>query len=316
MIITTEPDFWHAYSQRPLLDRIDTAPKEVLQYVTAVNAAASSEAELKPALPYQIPSDFLADIRAAIAQLPAIVQAKLEPRLLGIFLASGVGSSAITDVVAQQDGRLIGAVVLLDAEVFLTRSANVWMEWKESTPFTQHPDFQLKAQIAAPDGDHRQQALQYLLLHESGHVLSVDTEFLPNWWSGSQKFKDTEEYSFLSICWQIAMNGDIIPLIRHNFEQRSKIAYYSSSRLAAENMTAIYQNLSRTAFPTLYASTTVYEDFADSFASYVHVVLMKKPWQIEIFQADQLVLRFSDFWNSPRAQRKAQIFAEFLQASP
>jgi hypothetical protein len=316
VIITTEPDFWHAYSQRPLLDRIDTAPKEVLQYVTAINAAAYPEAELKPVLPYQIPSDFLADVRTAIAQLPAIVQAKLEPRLLGIFLASGVGSSAITDVVAQQDGRLIGAVVLLDAEVFLTRSANVWMEWKESTPFTQHPDFQLKVQIASPDSDHRQQALQYLLLHEFGHVLSVDTEFLPNWWSGSQKFKDTEEYSFLSICWQIAMNGDIIPLIRHNFENRSKIAYYTKPQLGAEHMSAVYQSLNRTAFPTLYASTTVYEDFADSFASYVHVVLMKKPWQVQVFEANQLVLSFSDFWSSPRAQRKAQIFAEYLQASP
>ncbi|MBC3808936.1 hypothetical protein H8K52_16470 [Undibacterium seohonense] len=316
MIIATEPDFWRAHSKHPLLDRIGTAPKELLHYVTAVNAAAYPEAVSQPVLPYQIPSDFLDDIRGAIAQLPEIVQTKLESCLLGVFLASGVGSSAITDVVVQQDGRLLGSVVLLDAEVFLTRSANVWMTWKESTPFAAHSDVQLNAQIAYPEDDHRQQALQYLLLHEFGHVLSVDTEFLPNWWLGSQKFKDTEEYSFLSICWQIAMNGDIIPLIRHNFEQRSKITYYTKPQLDAECMSAVYQSLSHTSFPTLYASTTVYEDFADSFASFVHVVLMKKPWQIQIFQANQPVLRFFDFWSSSRAQRKAQIFAKFLQASP
>ena len=314
MIITSDLDFWQRQSQLPLLERISTAPPEVIDYVTAVNLAANPDGLHVPVSPYSLPPDFLMDVQAAIAELPAIVKNKLEPRLLGIFLASGVGSSAITDVVSAPDGRVLGALVLLDAEAFLMRSANAWMGWKESTPFTANVDFELQAQIADQASDHRQQALQYLLLHEFGHVLSIDTEFLPNWWIGSQKFKDTEEYSFLSICWQIAMNGNIIPLIRHQFEQRSLLTYYGNPQLNADQMPAVYQALSRTAFPSLYASISVYEDFAESFASYVHVVLMQKPWRIQVFQHANAVFEFADYWTSSRAQRKAQLFAEFLGA--
>lgn len=314
MIITSDLDFWQRQSQLSLLERISTAPPEVIDYVTAVNLAANPDGLHVSVSPYLIPPDFLMDVQAAVAELPAIVKSKLEPRLLGIFFASGVGSSAITDVVAGPDGRVLGALVLFDAEAFLMRSANAWMAWKESTPFAANADFELRALIADQANDHRQSALQYLLLHEFGHVLSVDTEFLPNWWIGSQKFRDTEEYSFLSICWQIAMNGNIIPLIRHHFEQRPLLTYYGSPQLNADQMPAVYQALSRTAFPSLYASTSVYEDFAESFATYVHVVLMHKPWQIQLFQHANAVVDFADYWTSSRAQRKAQLFAEFLGA--
>ncbi|WP_395012042.1 hypothetical protein [Undibacterium sp.] len=314
MIITSDLDFWHTQSQRSLLNRIATAPTELVDYVTAANANTRQQAEPKPVQAYIIPHDFLADIQAAIAQLPDVVKTKLESCLLGVYLASGVGSSAITDVIADRDGNLLGAVVLLDADVFLARSANVWMRWKEATPFLANTDYQLQAQIADTSDDHRQQALQYLLLHEFGHVLSINTEFLPNWWIGSQKFKETEEYSFLSICWQIAMNGNIIPLIRHNFEQRTAIHYYGDGQIDADQMSVTYQALERTGFPSLYAATSVYEDFAESFATYVHVVLMHKPWQIQILQDNQIIFSFADYWTSPRAQRKSQIFAEFLHS--
>lgn len=318
MITTSDPDFWHAQSKLPLLERIATAPQELLDYVSAVNAlqhTTSSAPPPEPAKAYQISPDFLNDVQNAIAQLPDSVQASLTPHLLGVFIASGVGSSAISDVIALPDGSILGAAVLLDANAFLMRSANAWMGWKESMPFTADARYQLRAQIADEDDDQRQHALQYLLLHEFGHVLSVNTEFLPNWWIGSQKFRDTEEYSFLAICWQIAMDGKIIPLLRHQFPQRAAVHYYPQTEeylIPAEQMAEVYQALDRTGFPSLYAATSVYEDFAESFASYVHVVLMHKPWRIQVLQGQEVVFNFADYWTSPRAQRKLKLFAELL----
>lgn len=320
MITTSDPDFWHAQSKLPLLGRIASAPQEVVDYVSAVNAlqhAEPSSSTPQAVQAYSLPADFLHDVREAIAQLPDSVQAHLAPRLLGVFVASGVGSSAITDVIASTDGRILGAVVLLDANAFLLRSANEWMRWKESMPFAAERGFELRAQIADEADNHRHQALQYLLLHEFGHVLSVNTEMLPNWWIGAQKFKDTEEYSFLSICWQIAMDGTIIPLLRHQFPQRAAIRYYAHSDdqlLPADQMVEVYRALDRTGFPSLYAATSVYEDFAESFASYVHVVLMHKPWRLQILHEQEPVLTFENYWMSPRAQRKAAIFAELLSS--
>lgn len=318
MITTSDPDFWYAQSKFPLLERITSAPQELLDYVSAVNSlqgADCSTSSPKPVQAYQISPDFLSDVQKAMAQLPASVQASLAPRLLGVFIGSGVGSSAISDVIALPDGSILGAVVLLDGDAFLMRSANDWMSWKESMPFTTDARYQLRAQIADEDDDQRQHALQYLLLHEFGHVLSVNTEFLPNWWVGSQKFKDTEEYAFLPICWQIAMDGKIIPLLRHQFPQRAAVQYYAQSEdnlIPAVQMAEVYQALERTGFPSLYAATSVYEDFAESFACYVHIVLMQKPWQIQILQGQEVVYCFTDYWKSPRAQRKLKIFSELL----
>ena len=319
MIISLIPEFWLAHSQRPLLQRIAAAPAEVVAYVNQVNASQAQSVAFEPlssTKSHSISPDFLSDISSAIAELPEQVKTKLEPHLLGVFIATGVGSSAITDVISDVDGKILGAVVLLDANAFASRSANKWMTWKESGPFTPNENDFLQAYIATPEQDHRKQALQYLLLHEFGHVLSMNTSYLPNWWIGSQKFKDTEEYSFLSICWQIAMRGEIIPLIRHDFEHRARVAYYGRGDgnvpLCASQMRPMYEALSRTGFPTLYAATTVYEDFAESFATYVHVVLMGKPWSLQIQQGDQLVFTFSEYWSSPRSQQKAKIFAQLF----
>ncbi|MBC3833113.1 hypothetical protein H8K33_16510 [Undibacterium amnicola] len=324
MISSSNPQFWRKQAQLPFLQRIAAAPAEVIDYVKQVNARESGSAiepALNPALTPSINqtdhvsslnSALLTDIRSAIAELPEQVKAKLEPKLLGVFLATGVGSSAITDVISDTDGNMLGAIVLLDSDAFLSRTANSWMAWKESSPFNTSAEYTLLANIAEPEQDQRKQALQYLLLHEFGHVLSMNTTYLPNWWIGSQKFKDTEEYSFLSICWQIAMSGEIIPLIRHNFEHRSGITYYGQAQLNASQMLAIYQALSGTGFSTLYAATTVYEDFAESFATYVHVVLMGKPWCIQICYREQTIFSFSDYWASPRSQQKAKIFEQLF----
>ncbi|MFZ6643377.1 hypothetical protein ACO0LL_26890 [Undibacterium sp. TC4M20W] len=310
MIVSSDVEYWLKQANLPLPDRIGKAPEELLAYVAKVNNCTSADQ-----LPAQVElnPDFLNDIRAAIADMPPVVLQLLDKPLLGVCLGRGLGSSAVTDVVTSPDGQILGLVTLMDADAFLGRTANDWASWKENTPFLPGSAFQVHLQIEAAENDNRKNAMQFLLLHEFGHVLTANSEFLPDWWIGSQKFRSTEEYSFLSLSWQIAMNGDIIPLLRHDFEHRKNLHFYSDQQVDGDLIPSIYKALEKTGFSSLYAATNAYDDFAEAFAMYVHSVMMGKPYRLSIRSGDEIIMEVADYWSSPRARSRKQLFAEYLR---
>ena len=194
MIYTQSPLQWESITQRPLDERIQSAPQELIDFIQQYNAATGN-----PAVPQTaaLDSEFLADLQSAIRELPEPVKLKLSPRLAGVFLMTGVGSSAVTDVVARADGSLIGAVVALDVEVFMHAKANAWASWRENTPFIQDGVHSVQAIIAEEAENSRKAALQFVLLHEFGHVLTANSHLMPNWWISPQNFQSTSTYQFL-----------------------------------------------------------------------------------------------------------------------
>jgi len=86
--------------------------------------------------------------------------------------------------------------------------------------------YRLEAQIAAPQDDHRQGALQYLLLHEFGHVLAAGRGLLPEWWNDAQAMRETDDYLYLPLAWRITPEKEVVPLPGNDFPLRGDIAYY------------------------------------------------------------------------------------------
>jgi hypothetical protein len=299
-----------------LIDRLGIAPDELIKHVASVNIASSKDDSPEHVV---LPPDFLADVRAAIAEIPPIILKLLDKPLLGVYFARGLGSSAITDIIISTEGTVLGVVTLLDADAFLHRSANEWATWKENTPFSPDAPYTINVLIETPENDNRKNAIQFLLLHEFGHVLTAKSDFLPDWWIGAQKFKSTDEYDYLCLSWQIAMSGEIIPLLREDFPCRKMISYYASEqseqRQDGNLIQEIYQSLEKTSFPTLYASTNAYDDFAEGFVTYVHHVLMKKPFEIILKSHQETIMQCADFWPSQRARKKLNFFATFLGQS-
>ena len=75
-----------------------------------------------------------------------------------------------------------------------------------------------------------------------------------------------------------------------------------------------YINLEKTNFPTLYAATHPADDWAESFASYVHSVLMKKPFNIKIKDTKnpEIYINFKLCWGKPRCANKEVFLAWML----
>lgn len=309
MIFTATPHYWEKMLDQPLERRYGSAPADLVDFVAQCNVAAGNPLQARSVLE---PVDFSLDIQQAIEELPLLVKEKLEPRLLGVFFMSGVGSSAITDVIAHANGDLIGAFVAIDIDIFLNRTANTWATWKESTPFAEFPGVHLQAFIANAADDNRKSGLQYLLLHEFGHVLTPANDFMPDWWLAASATKASSDYTFLPLSWQIKEGGEIVALPQEDFPLRQEVAYYAAPRLSASQMPALYRDLDKSGFPTLYAATCVYDDFAECFASYVHTVLLNKPYELHVYQDDRLVVQSGDFWKTRRSDAKAAFFQDFL----
>lgn len=311
MIVTDSPDFWSAMAQLDVVDRHGPAPEELVRYVGMVNQALSVDAIPVAAA---APADFVRDMQTALAQIPASILTMLDGPLLGVFFSIGLGSSAITDVVVNHDGHILGSVVMLDLDAFRDRTANAWATWKENMPFSSSARLRLEVEIADGADNTRANAMQFLLLHEFGHVLTAGQQFLPIWWLPPEAMKQTGDYGFLRLGWQIDADKRIVPKAQEDFAERSGIFYYDTKGLDDAAMLAAYRALQDTSFPSLYASTNAFDDFAETFATYVHSVMLGKPARVRIVSDDAVHLERDSFWATPRSAPKRAFMQELLAA--
>jgi hypothetical protein len=82
--------------------------------------------------------------------------------------------------------------------------------------------------------------------------------------------------------------------------------------MSREAMLEVYKALRATSFATAYAVTNAYEDFAESFATYVHTVLMGKRYVLRISHQGEEVLRHEHYWSAPRAAAKRHFMERLL----
>lgn len=313
MIVTWRPERWESERRKPLEQRLGPASAEVIDYIRQVNAATGIAGRAETV---DVDQSLLDDVCQALIELPEAVRHLLEGPLLGVRFARGLGSSGVTDVVARATGGIVGMVTVLDIDTLVDRTANQWAGWKENSPFDLPAGLSLEARIESAEGDNRKNAIQYILLHEFGHVLTADSALLPNWWLNPQGFKTAEEYGFLRVSWDISAEKRITALPRDDFALRERIAFYGGPKLSGDAAEQAYAALGGTRFATLYGACNAYDDFAEAFASYVHAVIMGRPLEICLRRDGEVVWRADDFWRSERGAQKRALLENFLAVRP
>jgi len=310
MIVTADPQQWNARQALPFHERILPLPTEVRDFVHQVNVASGMDAVPVAALP---DSHLRADLREALLGLPAAVRDLVDPLLLGICLGRGLGSSGLTDIVVDAQGRILGCVVLLDLDLLETHTANSWASWKENLPFATGAGFSLDATIAAPGQDTRANALQFLLLHEFGHVLTADGDFLPRWWEPLSSSVSDKRFSYLDLSWIVSPFGSFLP--RADFELRGVVDFYGNNQLFADAIVTAYSGLECSDFPSLYGATNPYDDFAECFASYVHSEMLGRPYVLRVDLDGEPQAYLDSFWASGRSGAKRAFMERMLAGS-
>lgn len=306
----TRLSYWQRAMDKPVAQRIGIAPRELVEYVTLDNIVNDMRERPRAAKP---DAEFLRDVRRAFGQLPAEVRRLLAPKLAGIYLVENLGGTGYTDVAYDGNAKAVAGYVVLNVSTLKTRTANAWATWKENTPFSARRGFQLAAEIEAPRSNNRWNAIQYILLHELGHVLSIDEKFHPPWTLDAKDVPPDADYPYFRLSWTIDRKQNrYVSIFDDAFREREDVVYYAGAKLGAERMVAVYDELERTNFATLYAVTRPGDDFAEAFASFVHTELMKRPFAIRIYVRGRLAKTYRSCWRETRCAEKRALLERFL----
>jgi hypothetical protein len=303
--------FWREALAKPVEQRVGPSPAALVEYLLLDNYTNGFPEVPRVAAPS---AAFMADVRSAIAELPASVKRALGPNFAGLYFVEDLGGTGFSDAI--EDGpRIAAAYIVLDAAVLEQRVANVWATWKESSPFKVDPAWALRARIEEPSADNRRNAIQYILLHELGHVVSLGrTDVHPYWGLPLKDIPADARYPYFDLTWTIdRAAGKYVSRFDERFPQRKDVVFYLGAKLPGEAMVPVYEALEATNFPTLYAATHPGDDFAEAFANYIHVVLLKRPFAIELAKDGQVVKRYKACWDEERCAAKRRFLENVLK---
>ena len=310
--VTRTMPYWERFFDKAIGERIFIAPKEVLEYIELDNR--KNGYPNRPAAA-SLSAAFLSDIKNAVNEIPDSVKGLSEDKFAGIFLVNDLGGTGFSESILDEKGNPVAGFIILDAGVLENRTANQWATWKESTPFKADPSIEINATIETKENDNRKNAIQYIFLHELGHVISINENYHPFWLTRPENLRKTRKYPFFHESWQYddRKYRFITRFDSSIFPQRKNLVYYFGAKLDASQMLNTYTSLENTNFVTLYAATNPYDDWAESFVTYVHAVIMKKPFEISIKENGKTEKSFELCWGTPRCAKKESILFRLFE---
>jgi len=269
---------WSKFLGKDIKDRILPAPDIIIDYLIKDNQLQGFKERPQKA---KIDDAFFSDIVTAITELPLPVRNHIHKHLAAVFLVEKLGGTGSAELLRNSGNNKLGFIVL-DAGS-LNKKANAWASWRENSAFANKGIYTIEAEIEQKGNDNRMAAIQYIVLHEIGHLIGVAKRAHPHWIKGGHP----QKWPFTKISW-LSWEGGLKGKSRFDdiFPKRSKIKYYSfaNAALTSEEIYEIYDRFLRTDFVSLFASTNMYDDFAETYAMYVHVILQNKPWKISVMK--------------------------------
>lgn len=260
---------------RPLAERIHILPEDAAASLRSELSDGTFESKVAPAGNAEY---MLRDLRAAVARFPDIVHRMVSDRLIGVFLVEGLGDGEKTHnlgmalEVAGMWRQHVGTIILIDRDETDMR-ANRAMSGMEYMPSRDYDGVSVESRLARRGEDDRITTLSYVLLHELGHLIDYERGITPERFSyGAVR----EGCGFTCISW--------VRPERHRHSRRIDTAMRSIDAGQYEDyvkaLPDTFRDLADSDFPSLYATTMPEEDFAESFAQYVHTVMMSRPWEL------------------------------------
>ncbi len=298
--------YWgNEWQKRKVRERIYSAPIELIDKLQIENELQGIQERPKPAEPFSEVNDAMRFIELS---MPNMLQKILKERLIGIFLVKGLGSTGYTDTVYDTEGNESYCFIILDEEMIKSKKANEWATWRENSCFHSREErkYRLNFVIEEEENNTVINAIRYIVLHELGHVFGTVTK-IHSTWKDRQTKNINMNFPYQRLSWEKTQGNKIIGIFDDCFHERALIKFYSfrESELKNHQIPSVYKKLIKcTNYVSLYAATNLWDDFAESFVIYFHVVIDKKPWRIMIEEDGKRYMDIHACWNERRCNRK------------
>jgi predicted Zn-dependent protease with MMP-like domain len=300
-----------AWLEKPLPLRIAKAPALLIKKLMIENDLYGLSERPVPAEPSP---EFHEVLKRLEESLPVKVRKLIADRIIGIYLVNNLGSTGFTDTVTDENQKEKYAYIVLDKGVLLKRTANEWATWKENSVFKPQPekDMTLNVVMESPQEDTVSGAIRLILMHEIGHVLGMASGIHPSW---NEPAVVSDRYPFTLISWKMDKEK-VASRYDDRFPEREQVRFYAfqSALLTIRQTDSIYRVLhSATDYPSLQASVDIWEDFAESFATYVHVAREGRPYEIRLQKEGEPATVYRSCWKDDRCERKKQFLKEWFE---
>ena len=229
-----------------------------------------------------------------------------EKNILAIYICSNLGGTGISGFVYDKS-KVIGGYIIIDGDM-IYKKANDWISYKESSVFQKSNDANIRIKIAEHSSNTEEFALNYILLHELGHIISQTMSVVPD---QRDKFRDFTKFEFTKNIW---LNEDLSIYDNSLFPSRNKIKFYTTNPEFDIDINAgdIYNSLNKTSFPTLYSATNPDDYFSECFVSYVSIYIYKQPWTLTINKKNGELLTFENGMKTERSKNELDFIKKLL----
>lgn len=193
--------------------------------------------------------------------------------IYGIYFVTNLGSTGVTGIIRNKEGNPVGGIIFLDSDL-LSEGGNDWATKKENTAFQQSETESIEVQL-----DHSnslQTSLSFIFLHEFGHIVAIVKHYVPDY---AEEIRDFRSYPhFQSLWWSETYS----PYENTFFPERPTIKFYQKNPKIPifPDGKFLYKKLTNTQFVSLYAATNADDTFAEAFAQYIHVSVLKKEYKV------------------------------------
>jgi hypothetical protein len=262
-----------------VLDRAHRTNLDYGQDVRPVNASPDH-----PLLP---------KVRALLRDLPEPIHTLAGRYVAAVVLLEEDWGTGTTEGVQDADGRWLYSYITLNLTA-LTRTANAWATWKENSAFRQAPGYQVQMTIQPAEGDTLENALQFILLHELGHAIGLGLG-VHGFWDEEGLPPHTRDSTFVARSWMPDGKGWFASKYAEKFPKLLQARFYrfEQAPLTIQDAEGIYRDLAQTDLPSLYGVTNIFDDFAETFAIYVHTRLLKKPYRVDVHASNLLRISYT-----------------------
>lgn len=266
---------------RPIEDKVTVGGPEVLDRALKTNLEYGQDIRPVNAAPDH---PLLPKVRTLLRNLPPAIHDLASRYVAAVYLLEEDWGTGTTEGVQDDQGRWVSTYITLNLTA-LTRKANAWATWKENSAFRQRPGYRVAMTIQPPEDDTLENAIQFILIHELGHAVGLGLS-AHGFWDDEGMSPITRDSPFIALSWQPDGKGWFSSKYAARFPKLVQARFYrfDQAPLTLDDAEPVYRALAQTNLPSLYGMTNVYDDFAETFAIYVHTRMLGKPYKVEVFE--------------------------------
>ena len=307
-------DFFVDLFELPLEQRILPAPESVVELVWLRNRRAKVDFRPTPA---SLTHPLIPRLQHVIRTLPEPVYRLASRHLAAIFVVEHNFGSGRAEGLWDPAGQLVGGYMLLNLSA-LSQPANAWATMRENSAFHTHGgDMVVEVTLASSESDSVEDALRFIVLHELGHVLGMGLG-IHGHWAVPSSWPITRDSAFSGISWRAGAHELLYSPAKQANPLLTQLQFYrfEAAPLPRSAAPEVYRQLARTDFPSLYGTLDPYEDFAETFAIFVHTRLLLKPYGVAVRAGERVVERYHSCLQTGDCPTKALLIERLLARQP